>query len=60
MSAVEAILGQIRAVAERITASEGYSLETLRSVSAGLRSAADAIDAEIVVRKPPFTDGGTA
>ena len=57
MNSIEAILGQIRAIADRITGPEGYSLETLRSVSAGLRSAADAIDAEIVLRKPPFTDG---
>ena len=60
MNAVEAILVQIRAIADRITGSEGYSLETLRSVSAGLRCAAGAIDAEIVLRKPTFTDGGAA
>jgi hypothetical protein len=57
MNNIEAILGQIRAIADRITGAEGYSLETLRSVSAELRSAADAIDAESVLRKPPFTDG---
>jgi len=57
MNRIDAIVGQIRAIAERATGPE-YSINTLHTISAELRDAADAIDAEIVQRKPPFTDGG--
>jgi hypothetical protein len=57
---LDGIIGQIRAIAARIIGPEGYSINTLHTISAELRDAADAIDAEIVQRRPPFKDGGTA
>jgi hypothetical protein len=60
VAAIQIIVGEIRAIAERIIGPEGYSNNTLHTISAELRDAADAIDAEIVLRRPPFKDGGVA
>jgi hypothetical protein len=57
---IDAIVVQIRAIAARIIGPEGYSNNTLHTISAELRDAADTIDAEIVLRRPPFKDGGAA
>ena len=60
MNRIEAIKYQLAQIAEHITGPKCFSLETLRMISAELRAAADAIDAEIVLRRPPLTDGGAA
>jgi hypothetical protein len=50
MNAVEAILTQIRAIADRITGPEGYSLDSLRAVATALRNASERLDNEIALR----------
>ncbi len=50
MNTVDAIKCQIVAIADRILGPEGFSLATLREISAALHQASARIDAEITER----------
>jgi hypothetical protein len=55
MSRVDAIVCQLRQIAEHMVGPEGYSLDSLRTLRAELLDAFDRVDGEIIKReKAPY------
>jgi hypothetical protein len=59
MNAVAAVKSQVTAIVDNVLA-EGYSNATLHEILEAFRHGQERIEVNLIMRKPPFTDGDAA
>jgi hypothetical protein len=60
MNAIAAVKSQIEAIVDHVLRPTGYSNATLHEILESLRRGQERIEVNLIIRKPPFTDGDAA
>jgi hypothetical protein len=60
MNAIAAVKSQIEAIVDHVLGPTGYSNATLHEILESLRRGQERIEVNLIIRKPPFTDGDAA